>query len=81
MRRTTSERPKSASRLRRWAHWAIAWVVAVPILVIGASAGPAQAATPTAGGTYTLAVTKSGMCLDVVDMSTANKALVQQWNC
>ncbi|MCT9084862.1 RICIN domain-containing protein, partial [Streptomyces fulvoviolaceus] len=33
------------------------------------------------GGTYTLAVTKSGMCLDVVDMSTANKALVQQWNC
>nr|WP_216377811.1 pectinesterase family protein [Streptomyces asoensis] len=53
----------------------------MPILVVGASAGPAQAATPGAGGTYTLAVTKSGMCLDVVGMSTANKALVQQWNC
>ncbi|QJT06700.1 hypothetical protein G9272_07385 [Streptomyces asoensis] len=59
----------------------VAFVLAVPILVVGASAGPAQAATPGAGGTYTLAVTKSGMCLDVVGMSTANKALVQQWNC
>ena len=81
MRRRTSERPKAASRLRGWAHSAIAFVLAVPLLVIGTSAGPAQAATPSAGGTYTLAVTKSGMCLDVADMSTANKALVQQWNC
>ncbi|WP_199821152.1 RICIN domain-containing protein, partial [Streptomyces fulvoviolaceus] len=66
---------------RRLLHAMVAFVLTLPILVIGASAGPAQAATPTAGGTYTLAVTKSGMCLDVVDMSTANKALVQQWNC
>lgn len=58
MRRDTSERPTSASRLRRWAHWAVAWVV-VPMLAVGASAGPAQAANPSAGGTHTLAVGRS----------------------
>ncbi|WP_440900447.1 RICIN domain-containing protein, partial [Actinosynnema sp.] len=45
------------------------------------TAPEADAATPASGGTYTLAVTKSGLCLDVVGGSTADGALLQQWGC
>jgi len=44
-------------------------------------ASPAQAATPTAGSVYQLAVTKSGMCIDVPAASTSNSTLLQQWGC
>ncbi|WP_099905676.1 pectinesterase family protein [Streptomyces sp. TLI_171] len=42
---------------------------------------PAGAATVPAAGTYQLAVTKSGMCLDVPSGSTASGTLLQQWGC
>ncbi|MFD7133064.1 pectinesterase family protein [Streptomyces sp. NPDC059894] len=72
---------RTRAALYRLARLVTAPAVAAAVLTVGASAGPAAAATPAAGGTYTLAVTKSGKCLDVVDGSTANKALLQQWNC
>ncbi|MFJ4621545.1 pectinesterase family protein [Streptomyces sp. NPDC088812] len=68
-------------RPRRFVPGWLAVLLVVPLLVVGGSAEPAAAAVPVSGGTYTLAVTKSGKCLDVVDGSTANKALLQQWNC
>ncbi|AXX32388.1 Pectinesterase [Actinosynnema pretiosum subsp. pretiosum] len=45
------------------------------------TAPEADAAAPASGTTYTLAVTRSGMCLDVVGGSTADGALLQQWGC
>ena len=43
---------------------------------------PSDAATlPATGGTYYLAVTKSGKCIDVPGASSANGALLQQWGC
>jgi pectate lyase len=58
------------------------------VLVTAASAGigytilPSEAASaPAAGGTYQLAVTKSGKCMEIPSGSTANKALLQQWTC
>ncbi|MDI6100606.1 RICIN domain-containing protein [Actinoplanes sp. NEAU-A12] len=41
----------------------------------------ATSATPIAGGTYSLSVAKSGMCLDVTAGSADNNALLQQWGC
>ncbi|WP_327003005.1 RICIN domain-containing protein [Dactylosporangium sp. NBC_01737] len=50
--------------------------------VIGYTVLPSQAATlPATGGTYQLAVTKSGKCIDVPGASSANGALLQQWGC
>ncbi len=61
---------------------AVALAVAVPTVVIGISMLPSAAATtPAVGGTYQLAVTKSGKCIDVPGASTANGALLQQWGC
>ncbi|WP_433375539.1 RICIN domain-containing protein [Actinoplanes sp. CA-142083] len=54
----------------------------VPLALIGLSALPSEAATlPAAGGTYQLAVTKSGKCIDVTSGSKDNGALLQQWGC
>ena len=56
--------------------------VAVLAGVVGYTALPSNAATlPATGGTYQLAVTKSGKCIDVPGASTANGALLQQWGC
>jgi pectate lyase len=47
------------------------------IAIPAAEAGVA----PAAGGVYQLAVTKSGMCIDVPAGSLDNGALLQQWGC
>jgi pectin methylesterase-like acyl-CoA thioesterase len=70
------------SRRRR----ALAALVAVSAMVVGVSgvagrSAEAAGAAPTAGSTYSLAVTTSGLCIDVVGGSTANGALLQQWGC
>ncbi|MFI5890991.1 RICIN domain-containing protein [Actinoplanes sp. NPDC051513] len=60
----------------------LAIIVAVPAALIGLSALPSEAAAlPAAGGTYQLAVTKSGKCIDVTAGSKDNGALLQQWGC
>jgi pectinesterase len=71
------------SGIRRRTRLLLAAVVlAVPGTLIGYAALPSEAAAvPAAGTTYQLAVTKSGMCIDVPAASTANKALLQQWGC
>ncbi|MEV1243556.1 RICIN domain-containing protein [Nonomuraea sp. NPDC050022] len=51
------------------------------LAALGVAAAPAQAATPVAGGTYQLKVTKSGQCLDVTAGSKDNGGLLQQWSC
>ncbi|MFI7547172.1 pectinesterase family protein [Actinoplanes sp. NPDC049599] len=61
-------------------------VTALAIVIPGAaivySVLPSQAATlPAVGGTYQLAVAKSGMCIDVPAASTANSTTLQQWGC
>ncbi|MFF5291175.1 RICIN domain-containing protein [Paractinoplanes globisporus] len=54
----------------------------VPGVFVAFSVLPSEAATlPAAGGTYQLAVTKSGMCIDVAAGSKDNGALLQQWGC
>ena len=60
---------------------AAALVVGVPTILIGLSVLPSEAATLPAAGTYQLAVTKSGMCIDVPAGSKDNGALLQQWGC
>jgi pectate lyase len=56
--------------------------VSVVAGVVGYSVLPSDAATlPATGGTYQLAVTKSGKCVDVPGASAANGALLQQWGC
>lgn len=50
-------------------------------ILIALPATQASAATPTAGGTYQLAVTKSGMCIDVPAASKSSGTLLQQWGC
>ncbi|MEU8613704.1 RICIN domain-containing protein [Actinoplanes sp. NPDC048791] len=60
----------------------MAAVLAVPAAFVGYSIMPSQAAAlPATGGTYQVAVAKSGMCLDVPAASTANGAALQQWGC
>jgi pectate lyase len=57
-------------------------VLAVPTAIVGWAVLPSEAAAvPVAGGTYTLAVKKSGLCLDVPGASKDNAALLQQWGC
>jgi pectinesterase len=59
-----------------------ALAISVPTAVIVYAALPSEAATlPAAGGTYQLAVAKSGMCVDVPSASKDNGALLQQWGC
>ncbi|WNV86295.1 RICIN domain-containing protein [Umezawaea sp. Da 62-37] len=53
----------------------------ITLAAVAAAPSSAQAATPVAGATYQVSVTRSGKCLDVVAGSTANGALVQQWGC
>ncbi|GIF15374.1 hypothetical protein Ate01nite_54060 [Actinoplanes teichomyceticus] len=54
----------------------------MPAGLIGWAVLPSDAAVaPVAGSTYTLAVKKSGMCLDVPSASKDNGALLQQWGC
>jgi pectinesterase len=56
--------------------------VAVLAGVVGYTVLPSQAAAlPATGGTYQLAVTKSGKCVDVPGASAANGVLLQQWGC
>jgi pectinesterase len=56
--------------------------LAVPSALIGYAVLPSEAAAvPVAGTTYQLAVTKSGMCVDVTAGSKDNSALLQQWGC
>ncbi|MFF5228045.1 RICIN domain-containing protein [Dactylosporangium sp. NPDC000521] len=63
-------------------HLLAGLTVAVVAGVTGYAVMPSQAATlPATGGTYQLAVKKSGMCVDVPSASTANGALLQQWGC
>ena len=57
-------------------------LVAAPLAVVAWSVLPSNAAAvPAAGGTYQLAVTKSGKCIDVPSASKDNGALLQQWGC
>lgn len=71
---------RSGSSRRRLLFAALA--VVVPAAVTGVSTLPSDAATlPATGGTYQLAVTKSGKCIDIPAASTANGALLQQWGC
>ncbi|MCC8246874.1 RICIN domain-containing protein [Saccharothrix luteola] len=58
-----------------------ALTVAATLAAIVVAPSPVQAATPVAGTTYQVSVTKSGKCLDLVGGSTANGGVVQQWSC
>lgn len=66
-------------------HTPAALLTATLLAVTGAlvvlPAVPAQAAVPAAGGTYSLVVRHSGMCLDVTGGSTADRTPLQQWGC
>ncbi|GAA0450183.1 hypothetical protein Aca07nite_43930 [Actinoplanes capillaceus] len=67
---------------RKRALLGVAATLVVPAGLIGWSIVPSNAATaPAAGNTYTLAVKKSGMCIDVPAASKDNGALLQQWGC
>jgi pectinesterase len=57
-------------------------LAAVALVVPGAVAGPAAAATtPVANGVYQLGSGASGKCIDVTGASTANSALLIQTSC
>lgn len=47
----------------------------------GALTAPEAAAAPATGVAYQLAVTKSGMCIDVPGAATTDGTLLQQWGC
>ncbi|MEV0895789.1 pectinesterase family protein [Actinoplanes sp. NPDC049802] len=67
---------------RKRALLGVAAALVVPTGLISWSIMPSSAATaPAAGNTYTLAVKKSGMCIDVPSASKDNGALLQQWGC
>ncbi|MFI5933847.1 pectinesterase family protein [Actinoplanes sp. NPDC051494] len=60
----------------------VAAALVVPIGLVGWSMLPSDAAAaPVAGGTYQVAVKKSGLCIDVPGASKDNGALLQQWGC
>lgn len=68
-------------RRRRIRHRVPALATAL-LLALGMAAVPAgAAAAPAAGGTYTLAVTVSGKCVDVPGASTASGTPLQLWGC
>ncbi|MFG2824482.1 RICIN domain-containing protein [Kitasatospora sp. NPDC048365] len=56
-------------------------LLAIGAAVLGLSATHADAAALPAPGTYQLAVTKSGLCLDVPAGSTTSGTPLQQWGC
>ena len=59
-----------------------ALAISIPTAAVVYAALPSEAATaPVAGGIYQLAVTKSGMCIDVAAGSKDNGGLLQQWGC
>ena len=68
------------SRRRTGLFLAMTVAVATAGLTVGVL--PSEAATlPAAGGTYLLAVTKSGKCVDVTAGARTSGALLQQWGC
>ncbi|MER5436310.1 pectinesterase family protein [Streptomyces sp. NPDC002588] len=69
-------------------QWRIAAAGGAALVVVGGVAAAATVVTGTGGqtaeakaGTYTLAVAKSGMCMDLVGSSGSSGALIQQWGC
>ncbi|MDF2271879.1 pectinesterase family protein [Streptomyces coacervatus] len=69
-------------------QWRIATAGGAALVVVGGVAAAATVVTGTSGqtaeakaGTYTLAVAKSGMCMDLVGSSWSSGALIQQWGC
>ncbi|BCY08969.1 RICIN domain-containing protein [Actinoplanes sp. L3-i22] len=61
---------------------AAALTLAVPVVVVGLTIMPSQAATvPVTDGVYQLASGASGKCVDVTAASTANSALLIQTAC
>ncbi|MFD4599805.1 pectinesterase family protein [Streptomyces sp. NPDC058464] len=70
------------------AQWRIAAAGGAALVVVGGVATAATVVTGTGGqtaeakaGTYTVAVAKSGMCMDLVGSSGSSGALIQQWGC
>ena len=70
------------------AQWRIAAAGGAALVVVGGAATAATVALGTSGqpagataGTYTLAVAKSGMCMDLTGGSGSSGALIQQWGC
>ncbi|WP_262056409.1 pectinesterase family protein [Streptomyces sp. STR69] len=70
------------------AQWRIAAAGGAALVVVGGVATAATVVTGTSGqtaeakaGTYTLAVAKSGLCMDLVGSSGSSGALIQQWGC
>ncbi|WP_427924175.1 pectinesterase family protein [Streptomyces sp. cg40] len=75
------------ARSRR-AQWRIAAAGGAALVVVGGVATAATVVTGTGGqtaeakaGTYTLAVARSGLCMDLVGSSGSSGALIQQWGC
>ena len=69
-------------------QWRIAAAGGAALVVVGGVATAATVVTGTSGqtaeakaGTYTLAVAKSGQCMDLVGSSGSSGALIQQWGC
>jgi pectinesterase len=84
MTMVTDPRGPARAQLRRGGRRvrALAAFVLAATAVMAAASLPAQAAsTPAAGGTYTLAASVSGMCIDVPGASTSSGTLLQQWGC
>ncbi|MFG2824481.1 pectinesterase family protein [Kitasatospora sp. NPDC048365] len=72
----------AAARPRRRSAAALyALLLAGGTTAVGLSATHADAAALPAPGTYQLAVTKSGLCLDVPSGSTTSGTPLQQWGC
>ncbi|RKE23033.1 RICIN domain-containing protein [Streptomyces sp. TLI_171] len=77
---TTTTKGRTTMR-RTTSHRLLGLLTALLLGAAALTAEPAGAATVPAAGTYQLAVTKSGMCLDVPSGSTASGTLLQQWGC
>jgi pectinesterase len=61
---------------------AVAVAVALPGAAVTVTVLPAEAAVaPAGGGTYTIAATNSGRCIDITAGSVDNGGLLQQWGC
>jgi pectate lyase len=76
----TSMRKKSLNKRLRFGLAAAILTVSAGVMAMTIPMAEA-AVTPADGGVYQLAVTKSGMCLDVTGGSLDNGALLQQWGC